>query len=292
MRRRPCPGALVRKRLRDGERVDGLTLRPPYGSVYLMSKQRNSTMRNALCATILGGLMASGVTRPAPGAQTAQENNTVWKISGDLEEACSCRPPCPCWFKSLPSRMTCDGVQAVFIKKGRFGSTALDGLAVAQFVQSPEGKSMFESFGNWNFDNVYIDARATAEQRTALKQIASHLFPAAAKTREYHFVPIDRKIEGDEHIISVGSVGGFSGRLISGGYNGSPKISNAPLADPTHKAFQQGQTGRLTYDQAGQGWKYENSNYMFNQFKVDSKEYEKFESDLARKMAQVQKAGM
>src|SRR5215470_13119436 len=113
-----------------------------------------------------------------------------WKISGDLEEACSCRPACPCWFKSQPSRMTCDGVQAVFIKSGKYGKTPLDGLAVAQFVQSPEGKSMFESFGNWNFDNVYIDEKADEQQRQALKEIAAHLFPMAAKTREFHFVPI------------------------------------------------------------------------------------------------------
>ena len=60
-----------------------------------------------------------------------------WKVSADLEEACSCRAACPCWFKSNPSRMTCDGVQAVFIQKGRHGRTSLDGLALAQFVQSP-----------------------------------------------------------------------------------------------------------------------------------------------------------
>ena len=104
----------------------------------------------------------------------------------------------------------------VFISKGKYGKTPMDGLAVGQFVQSPEGKSMFESFGNWNFDNVYIDARANEEQREALKEIASHLFPPPAKERKFHFVNISRTLKGAEHEITVSTNGGFSGHLISG----------------------------------------------------------------------------
>jgi hypothetical protein len=106
-------------------------------------------------------------------------------------------------------------------------------------------------------------------------------------------VPITRKIEGAEHGVAVGESGGFSGHLIEGGYEGTPKIVNVPLADPTHREFLQGQTTTLTYSDAGQGWKYKDSNYMFNRFKVDSKEYEKFEADMAKKMAQTgAKGGM
>jgi len=71
-----------------------------------------------------------------------------WKVTGELEEACSCRAACPCWFKSLPSRMTCDGAQIIFITKGHYGKTSLDGLAVGTFRQSPEHGRSFESFGN------------------------------------------------------------------------------------------------------------------------------------------------
>jgi len=124
---------------------------------------------------------------------------------------------------------------------------------MAQFVQSPEGKSMFESFGSWNFDYVYIDERANDEQRAALKEVAAHLFPAAAKAREFRFVPIKRTIEGSEHNITVGSNGSFSGHLIGGGFSGSPKVANPPLADPTHKQYWQGETTKLTYTDAGQG---------------------------------------
>jgi hypothetical protein len=99
--------------------------------------------------------------------------------------------------------MTCDGVQIVFISKGRYGSTPLDGLAVAQFVQSPPGKSMFESFGNWNFDYVYIDEKANGDQREALKKLAAYLFPPAAKTREFRHVSITHTIDGPLHTTTV-----------------------------------------------------------------------------------------
>jgi hypothetical protein len=230
-------------------------------------------------------LFGCGFAATVLAAETAKP---AWKLSGELEEACSCRAACPCWFKSLPSRMTCDGAQVVFITKGRYGKTSLDGLAVGEFVQSPEHKSMFESFGNWNFEYVYIDERANEEQRQALKEVSAHLFPLAAKTREFRFVPITRTIQGEEHTMKVGDYALVSGHLIEGGYNGAPKVKNPPLADPTHKEYFQGEATKLTYKDAGQDWNYENSNYMRNKFQVDSKEYAKYEAEMAKKMAQIQ----
>jgi len=222
-----------------------------------------------------------------PGRAADTANKTAWKVSGELEEACSCRPACPCWFKSLPSRMTCDGAQIIFITKGRYGKVPLEGLAVAQFVQSPEHQSMFESFGKWNFDYIYIDESADPQQREALKELALHFFPPAAKAREYRYVPVTRRIEGDEHITTIGKYGVCSGHLIEGGYKGAPKVINPPLADPTHRQFLQGQTTKLTYTDAGQDWKYENSNYMRNKFEADNKEYEKHEAAMAKKMGKM-----
>ena len=241
----------------------------------------------SLAGTLLASCMLLSVAIAEPNTASP---TTSWKLSGDLEEACSCNIACPCWFKSPPSRMTCDGVQAVFITKGRYGKTPLDGLAVAQFVQSPEGKSMFESYGTWNFANFYIDERANEEQRKALKEISTHLFPMGAKTPQFSFVPITRTIEGADHSVKVGSVGSFSGRLLETS-SGSPKIVNPPLADPTHKEFLQGQAAKLTYHDSGQGWNYEHSNYMFNHVKVNNVQYEKFEAEMAKMAAAAPPAG-
>jgi|SRR5439155_3281614 len=183
--------------------------------------------------------------------------------------------------------MTCSGAQIIFITKGHYGKTALDGLAIGQYVVSPENKSMFESFGNWKFDNVYIDEKANDAQRAALQELAAHFFPPGAKERQIRYVPITRKIEGAEHLVTVGTYSECSGHLIDGGFAGAPKITNPPLADPTHKQDWQGETTKLTYTDAGQNWKFEKSNYMRNEFVVDNKQYEKFEADMARKMAQL-----
>jgi len=85
---------------------------------------------------------------------------------------------------------------------------------------------MFESFGKWNFDYVYIDEKANEEQREALKELSLHFFPPAAKAREYRYVPVTRKIEGEEHITTIGTYGVCSGHLIEGGSGGAPKVMN------------------------------------------------------------------
>src|SRR3954469_21205429 len=142
-----------------------------------------TTIKPIAIGIILGTLGSSEICRAGDKA----EAKPSWKVSGELEEACSCRAACPCWFKSLPSRMTCDGMQVIVIDKGRYGKTSLDGLALGQFVQSPEHKTMFESFGNWNIDYVYIDEKANEEQRAALQELAQHFFPQGGKERKYRF---------------------------------------------------------------------------------------------------------
>src|SRR4051812_43566896 len=94
-----------------------------------------------------------------------------WKISGQLEESCSCAAACPCWFDSLPTMSSCSGNQVLFIKRGHYGKVPLAGLAIAQFVESPDGQTMMQSFGKWKYSYLYIDEKANAAQREALEQI-------------------------------------------------------------------------------------------------------------------------
>jgi hypothetical protein len=95
----------------------------------------------------------------------ADAPKTPWKLTGQLEEACSCSAACPCWFGSKPTKMTCGGSQFIFIQEGTYGNVKLDGLAVGAMSQSPKGEGMMESFGSWNFNYYYIDEKATPEQR-------------------------------------------------------------------------------------------------------------------------------
>ena len=214
------------------------------------------------------------------------KDTTPWKITGQLEEACSCDAACPCWFNSKPTKMTCGGGQVLFIDKGNYGNTKLDGLALATMGQSPEGKTMMESYGNWNFAYYYIDEKANPQQRKALQAIAGAvLTPGVSKKTETRYAPITRKIEGKEHQITIGQYGTFHGHLVEGGMGGAPKIVNLPGADPLHHQYEQGRTTKMTYNDADQNWSWNNSNYMLGTFSIDNVQYERFAAGLAQKMA-------
>jgi len=218
------------------------------------------------------------------------EAKIPWKLTGQLEEACSCSAACPCWFGSKPTKMTCGGGQFIFITKGTYGSVKLDGLAVGSMSQSPEGKGMMESFGSWNFNYYYIDEKATPEQREALKAIANTVLAGGASPKtEFRYVPIVRKIDGKEHSISLAKYGTFSGHLIEGGLGGSARIVNPPGADPLHHEYSQGESTKIAYNDAGQDWNFSGSNYMYGTFEIDSVQYEKHVAGLAQKMAATKK---
>src|SRR5260221_4013977 len=113
-----------------------------------------------------------------------EAKKTSWKISGQLEESCTCNAACPCWFGSKPTMANCGGYQVLFIDRGRYGGVSLNGLAIANAVQSPDGKSMMESFGDWNFSYVYIDERANEQQRHALLGIAKAVLPTGRSKKQ------------------------------------------------------------------------------------------------------------
>jgi hypothetical protein len=216
----------------------------------------------------------------------ADEKKTPWKVSGTLEEACSCDAACPCWFDSKPTRMNCSGGFAIFIDKGSYGKVPLDGLGAAFIGASKEGTTMMESMGDWNFVTLYIDEKANPEQRKALETIMRDTSPPAAPAArtQIKYIPITRKIEGSEHIVTLGNYGGFSAHLLPGGMGGAPKIVNPPGADPIHKEYLQGRTTKQTYTDSGQKWDWANSNYMYGTFQTDSEEYAKFNQAMTQQM--------
>ncbi len=219
----------------------------------------------------------------------ADEKKPTWKMSGQLEEACSCNAACPCWFGSKPTHSQCSGGFALFIDKGTYGNVRLDGLGVAFIGASKSGTTMMESIGDWDFVTIYVDEKANAEQRKALVAIARDTSPPAAPPERTRvaYVPITRKIEGGEHTIQLGNVGGFSAHLFPGGMGGVAKIVNPPGADPIHKEYLQGVTTKQTYTDSGKNWDWSNSNYMYGTFETDSDEYAKFNATM---MQQMQKA--
>lgn len=241
-------------------------------------------MRNAPGLTVL---VASFALAAAAVAQDGAKSS--WHMKGELEESCSCDAACPCWWGSHPTQMSCSGGQVLFIEKGSYGGVPLDGLAVAQFAQSPEGKTMNESMGDWNFGYFYVDEKADEKQRAALEQIARQTFPPIPPDRtKVRYVPITRTTQGETHRITIGQYGSFSAHLFPGGRGGAPKISNPPMPEPIHKEWSQGITEKLTYDDAKK-WDFANTNYMFGSFDVTNADYEKFAADMEKAMKEKKK---
>lgn len=233
---------------------------------------------------------ALAVVSKSAGTARADAPKTPWKITGQLEEACSCDGACPCWFGNKPTKMTCGGGQVLFLEKGTYGNVKLDGLAVANMVQSPAGKTMMESAGDWNFSYLYVDEKANPEQRKALVELSHSVLPLdLSKNQKVVYVPISRTIEGKEHKITVGTVGKFHGHLIEGGLGGTPTITDPPGADPIHHEYKQGETTTMTYNDAGQDWKFQKSNYMFGTFTTDNVQWEKYATGLSQKMEAMKK---
>jgi hypothetical protein len=244
-----------------------------------MRSVRTSTLALAsaflllLPASIVGGDEGKSAAKPAK-----------WKITADLEESCSCDGPCPCWWGNKPTKTNCSGGMVVFIKKGTYGNVPLDGLALAEMVQSPDGKAMMESMGNFNVDNVYLDSKATPEQKAALQAIAAQVLPPPTPGKtNFKDAPITRTMEGKEHVVTVGPYATFSGHVLDGFDGGTPKIVNPPFSDPMHKEWQQGVTTKQTMND-GATWEFANTNYMYNTFSATSEDYEKFAAKMAKMM--------
>src|SRR5437588_13049477 len=230
-------------------------------------------------------------TMTIPPVLSAPKELTKWKITGQLEEACSCNAACPCWFDSKPTRMTCGGNQVLFIQKGNYGNVKLDGLAIANYAESPEDQTMMDSFGKWKFSTNYIDEKANPEQRKALEAIAAAVLPSNNGSKNFKtvYVPITRKIEGKDHVISIGNVASFTGHLVEGGLGGSSKITNPAGAEPLHHQYAQAKTTKMTYNDSDQNWNCSDTSYMLGTFTIDSDQYTKYAAGLAQKMAKKEK---
>jgi hypothetical protein len=91
---------------------------------------------------------------------------TLWRMHGDVMEACSCATTCPCNFGSDPTPLPCEVVLGWRIEEGNYGNTRLDGLSVVLYGRIPG--NVFQ--GNWTV-GVYLDQRASPPQAQALGDI-------------------------------------------------------------------------------------------------------------------------
>src|SRR5437899_9908952 len=117
----------------------------------------------------------SGGTMPATVDSWRMRMAEPWTIKGEYLENRNCEVLCPCLLgprnarggaMARPTEGTCDVPVVFAVERERFGTVALDGTHAALVVHTPG--PMGE--GNWTA-GVYVDERATADQRRALESI-------------------------------------------------------------------------------------------------------------------------
>lgn len=133
---------------------------------------------------------------------------TKWNFEADFIQACSCDYGCPCEFSAPPTKGFCEGMVAWRINKGKYGEVDLDGLGMALAVSWP--KAIHEGNGT---AAVFVDERATPQQRDALLEIASGkagglpfeiVSTTFSKVLDPQFVPFQFNMNGRNSSVKVG----------------------------------------------------------------------------------------
>jgi len=133
-----------------------------------------------------------------------------WRIDGEYFESCNCEFLCPCLlFGTRPTEGHCDVVLAFHIDNGSYGAVDLSGLNAVQALTTPGVMSQ----GGGTLA-VYVDDRATPEQRAALENIFTgaaggppSLFgPMVAKLLPTRTAPISFFAQGATRTMSIAKI--------------------------------------------------------------------------------------
>ena len=92
----------------------------------------------------------------------------AYQLEGRLLEVCTCNVLCPCWVGEDPDNGTCDGLLSWHVDKGKVDSVDVSDRTIALLCHIP-GNILK---GGWRV-RIYIDDKATAEQKDALVSVWS-----------------------------------------------------------------------------------------------------------------------
>ncbi|HLB67938.1 MAG TPA: DUF1326 domain-containing protein [Thermoplasmata archaeon] len=151
---------------------------------------------------------------------------TKWEFEAEYIQSCNCDYGCPCNFNGLPTSGNCEALNAYHIRRGRFGSTRLDGVTFAEGLCWP--KAIHEGNG---VGALYIDPGATADQRKAIEEIWSgkqgggvfEVFPKTwTRVHMPKVVKVDFHYDGYDSWFSVDGIGEVHSGHIKNPVSGLP----------------------------------------------------------------------
>lgn len=205
---------------------------------------------------------------------------TSYEMKGEYYDTCACPVSCSCGANvSVPVEGHCDGIVLIHIDKGSVGAVKLDGLNFAVVLKTPQGEKTGDAFdlkGELDLLTLYLDDRATPEQRQAMPQLLAGLLGTREMKgfRPPQWAPMHLDVQGD--------VARFD---IAGGSKLSFEIENVdldkvlpkvPRSDPGNRIaltnvapfpwiheVTQGHSLSFHYDDLGVKWDYKNRNAFF-----------------------------
>lgn len=144
-----------------------------------------------------------------------------WKLSGDFIESCSCNMFCPCWYTvaeyAIQDQGWCASAIGVHVREGTADGVSIAGQTVVMAIDFPE--LMFLGGGT---ARLYVDDRATADQRAALEKIFSGqaggpmaaLAPLMATWLPTRAARIDLHEDGDAVSVAVAGFGSVESKTM------------------------------------------------------------------------------
>jgi hypothetical protein len=192
-----------------------------------------------------------------------------WNLAGTYFETCNCDVACPCVFLSPPSRGDCTVLVGWHVDRGQFGAVGLDNLNVALAVRSPG--NMIQ--GNWQAA-LYVDDRATPEQKDALLQIFSGKaggHPAMLVSFVTQFlgaksVPIEYRAEGKRRSLRIPGVAEAEIEALAGQAGSEATISGHPLCIAPGQPAVVAKSKRLSYRDYDFQWEISGRNGFYSPF--------------------------
>ena len=192
-----------------------------------------------------------------------------WKLAGGYFEACNCDAACPCVLLGAPTKGECTVLVAWHIDKGNFGSTNLDGLNTVLAAHSPGHMLQVK----WKVA-LYLDERATGEQRDALTRIFAgqagghfaNVAPCIGEVLGIKAVPIDYRAEGRRRSLGIHSLADIEIEAVPGQNGAEVALANMPFCIVPGVPAVVAKSKRLSYRDYGYEWEITDKNGFYSPF--------------------------
>lgn len=204
-----------------------------------------------------------------------------YDVRGRYYDTCACHVSCSCGANvTLPSEGHCDGVILLHVDSGKVGTVGMDGMNLAIVLRTPGGKKVSDAFDAGDMDHltVYIDDRATSEQR----QVMPSLLMGLLGTKEVkgfkppQFAPMILSQEGDSARFQIAGGAKLSFDIenidVEKTRPGVPHSEGKRIALTNVAPFPwisnvtQGYSKLFKYSDYGVSWEYKDRNAFFGTF--------------------------